>query len=260
VAPIANAGADTTGLVNVAVAFDGSGSSDPDGTIEAYDWDWGDGTEHGTGATPSHTYTSRGLYEVTLKVTDNDGITATDVCVVNIYVPPVAVITTDNLKLFRWELGSFSAESSYDPDGTIVSYNWDWGDGTADNTTSTAMHSWTSKGTYTVTLTVTDNDGVSSTATVTVTILTPCIGLKELIDLLYSFNLKQGINNSLDVKLQHAQDALCNLERQDFNRAVNLLEAFMQEVEAQRDKYITSSQADQLLTLTERIIASIPVE
>ena len=39
----------------VALNFDGSGSSDPDGTIVAYDWDFGDGTT-GTGATPTHTY------------------------------------------------------------------------------------------------------------------------------------------------------------------------------------------------------------
>jgi len=150
-------------------------------------------------------------------------------------------------------------EGSYDPDGTIVSYEWDWGDGSAHDTTEAATHDWP-KGTYTVTLTVTDNDGVSASTTVEVTVITPCMSLKDLIDLLCSFNLMHGINNSLDVKLQHAQDALCNLERQDFSRAVNLLEAFMQEVEAQRGKYVTDDQATQLVTLTERIIAAIPEE
>jgi hypothetical protein len=57
------------------VVFDGSASSDPDGTIESYSWDFGDGSE-GTGATPSHTYAQVGVYTVTLTVADNEGETA----------------------------------------------------------------------------------------------------------------------------------------------------------------------------------------
>lgn len=57
-----------------AVAFDGTGSTDPDGEIEAYAWDFGDGTT-GTGATPSHTYPAAGTYTVKLTVTDAGGAT-----------------------------------------------------------------------------------------------------------------------------------------------------------------------------------------
>lgn len=55
--------------------FDASGSSDPDGSIVSYEWDFGDGNS-GSGAMPGHTYASDGAYTVTLTVTDNDGATA----------------------------------------------------------------------------------------------------------------------------------------------------------------------------------------
>ena len=66
----------TSSAVNLAASFDGSGSSDPDGTIASYAWDFGDG-DTGTGATPSHTYATAGTYTVKLTVTDNGGATDT---------------------------------------------------------------------------------------------------------------------------------------------------------------------------------------
>ena len=62
----------TASVVNLAASFDGSGSTDPDGTIASYAWDFGDRTT-GTGATPSHTYATAGTYQVKLTVTDNRG-------------------------------------------------------------------------------------------------------------------------------------------------------------------------------------------
>ncbi len=71
--PQAVAGADvTSGPAPLTVGFDGAGSSDPDGTITAYEWDFGDGTSD-TGASPSHTYPAPGAYLVTLRVTDDGG-------------------------------------------------------------------------------------------------------------------------------------------------------------------------------------------
>jgi hypothetical protein len=67
--PTANAGGPYTGAFGAPVALDGTGSSDPDGDALTYAWDFGDGST-GSGATTSHTYTTRATYTVTLTVDD----------------------------------------------------------------------------------------------------------------------------------------------------------------------------------------------
>ena len=58
-------------------SFDASGSSDPDGSITSYQWDFGDGNG-GSGVAPQHSYAADGTYTVTLTVTDNDNATDND--------------------------------------------------------------------------------------------------------------------------------------------------------------------------------------
>jgi YVTN family beta-propeller protein len=65
---------DTPAQAGSATSFDGSASSDPDGTVGQYDWDWGDGSQSlDAGPTPSHTYATGDTYNVTLTVIDNEG-------------------------------------------------------------------------------------------------------------------------------------------------------------------------------------------
>jgi hypothetical protein len=64
-----------TGVVPLTVSFYGSGSTDPDGTVASYSWNFGDGG-NSTAANPSHTYTSAGTYTATLTVTDNKNASA----------------------------------------------------------------------------------------------------------------------------------------------------------------------------------------
>ena len=63
-----------------------SGSSDPDGTVIGYSWNWGDNTPAGSGITSSHNY-APGTYTITLTVTDNQGATATQTTQVTIAAP-----------------------------------------------------------------------------------------------------------------------------------------------------------------------------
>ncbi len=143
--------------------FDGSGSSDPDGTITSYAWVFGDGTT-GSGATVSHTYTAGGTYIATLTVTDNGGATGTQSQNVTVNAPPVASFTT----ACSGVTCNFNGSASSDPDGTITSYAWVFGDGTT-GSGATVSHTYTA-GTYTVTLTVVDNGGAVSTQSKSVTV------------------------------------------------------------------------------------------
>ncbi|WP_372480606.1 S8 family serine peptidase [Halomicrobium sp. HM KBTZ05] len=82
--PSAAAAADPTDpSVGETVTFDGSASSDPDGTIESYQWDFGDGNT-GSGVTVEHSYDAADEYQATLTVTDDSGASTTDGVVVNV--------------------------------------------------------------------------------------------------------------------------------------------------------------------------------
>jgi len=72
-----------TGTAPVTVSFDASASSDPDGTIASYAWQFGDGGT-GSGKTIAHTYSAAGSFTATLKVTDNGGATATSSKTINV--------------------------------------------------------------------------------------------------------------------------------------------------------------------------------
>ncbi len=143
------------------IHFDASESYDPDGTIVAYSWDFGDGTT-ATGVAVDHAYEDDGIYTVTLTVTDDDGATGSATATKNVLNrPPVALFTGNATTVMQNEAIDFDASESYDPDGTIVSYSWDFGDGTT-VTGVTVDHAYSEDGNYTVTLTVTDDDGASS--------------------------------------------------------------------------------------------------
>ena len=144
------------------VTFDASESYDPDGIIVSYEWNFGDGTT-ATGITVSHSYPATGEYTVTLTVTDDDG--AIDTAKVKKTVlnqGPLAAFTESAHTVDTDETIYFDASDSYDPDGIIISYSWDFGDGNT-ATGVEAEHAYQNSGTYTVTLTVTDNDGATDT-------------------------------------------------------------------------------------------------
>jgi PKD repeat protein len=86
--------------------------------------------------------------------------------------PPVARFTFSPANPIVNQWITFDATSSYDPDGSIVSYTWDFGDG-ATATGSRVTKRYSAAGTYTVTLTVTDNRGATNSASQTITVTSP---------------------------------------------------------------------------------------
>ncbi|MGC0271840.1 PKD domain-containing protein [Pseudactinotalea sp. Z1739] len=154
------------------VAFDASGSSDSDGAIVSYEWDFGDG-DTGSGVSPSHTYAESGTYQVTLTVTDDDGASAELTREVSVVEPPVNVPPVAEFEVSVTDLMvSVDASESSDPDGEIVAYDWDFGDGSSGEGLI-ANHTYTEAGEYTVTLTVTDDDGEADSASREVTVIEP---------------------------------------------------------------------------------------
>ena len=146
--------------------LDGSTSSDPDGTVSAWTWDFGDGAAAGSGATTPHTYATDGTYTVKLTVTDDRGAkdTVSHQVVVKSNAKPVAAFTSACTEL----VCGFDASTSSDADGTVASYAWSFGDG---STGSGAKPSHTyAAGTFNVRLTVTDDQGATDTVTHPVTV------------------------------------------------------------------------------------------
>ncbi len=87
--------------------FDGSYLYDPDGTIVSYEWDFGDGTT-ALGVSPTHTYQDDGTYRLSLTVTDDLGVTDTNLVLFDIWnVPPG----------LRWRLMNLSAKATSSPPG-----------------------------------------------------------------------------------------------------------------------------------------------
>ena len=176
--PVADAGGNIT--VNDAdssnseeITLDGSGSYDPDGSIISYKWYKRDGSAISfvfidSGENLNHTF-SLGDYLVKLEVEDNDGVIATDLVniVVNPNQSPIADPGPDQTIVLGATV-SFDGSGSSD-DGTIVSYNWDFDDGTT-GSGMTTTHTYSSAGIYTVILTVTDNGEATASNTTTITV------------------------------------------------------------------------------------------
>ena len=180
-APVADAGPDQTlvdtddnGTENV--TLDASASSDSDGTISFYDWNWSGGSASGVSPTVE---LSVGVTNIELTVTDNEGATATDQVSITIEepanLPPLADAGSDQTITDADDNGTESvtldASASSDPDGNIESYSWSVdGSEIAIGVSPTVE---LSVGVTTIELTVTDNEGATDTDEVVVTIEEP---------------------------------------------------------------------------------------
>ena len=182
-APIADAGGPYADDEGSEIVFNGSGSNDADGDTLSYSWDFGDGST-GTGVNPTHIYSAGGVYTITLIVNDGlvdsePAITTADIQEMNNF--PIAIAGTDK-SAFIGETISFDGSGSYDSDGFIVSYAWDFGDG-ATASGEGVSHSYDSSGDYTVILTVTDDEGLINQDSALVIISEEIVGPTAVINI-----------------------------------------------------------------------------
>ena len=138
----------TTGAAPLLVTFDASASVDGDGQVVAYQWDLhGDGTAvETTSPTISHSY-GPGVHIVTVVAVDDDGLASAPASVtVRASDPPTAVADVPNHARSGQTI-LFDASRSFDPDGQVVSYTFEFGDGTVVTTSSDRVpHTFTTAG------------------------------------------------------------------------------------------------------------------
>ena len=163
--PTVSAGGSPTKILpGDSVGFTASGS-DVDGGPLTYAWDFGDGANSNS-QNPSHPYAAVGTYTAIVTVTDPGGLTATASVVIQVIDgKPEARFTVTPFLAAVGQALVFDGGASNDPGGAIVSYRWDFGDGTPLASGVLAAKAYAAPGTYTVSLTVTDTDGFTDTET-----------------------------------------------------------------------------------------------
>lgn len=169
-APIADAGDDRTVCAYEPVQFDGSGSTGGGRRIKSYEWDFGDGN-FGVGVSPTHKYDQKGIYTARLVITvagnSACGTMVEDVAQITVLGAPSAAFTAFSPgaeipnRACPGEAIQFDAENSQPATNSkIVSYQWDFGDGTTGKG-RILEHVYENTGRYTATLTIVTNTEAS---------------------------------------------------------------------------------------------------
>lgn len=151
--------------------FNGTLSSDPDGTVVGYSWTGPGGAVVSTAASFSNTFAGPRTFNLTLTVTDNQGGT-------NSVTKQVVVTGGGNqapVASFTYSCNAshsctFDGTGSSDPDGSIASYSWTYPNNVVASTASSFSRTYGRAGSFNLTLTVTDNGGATNSTTQTINV------------------------------------------------------------------------------------------
>ena len=160
-----------SGSTPLEVSFTGSGSSDPDGTVDVHEWDFDDGSPVSNEADTTHVYTTPGLYTVTLTVVDNEGATRSATRCRDRHRQHSA----GRCGRLRRDLGRDRPEHRVLVRGIERCRGshhllLDFDDGSPATTVANPTHAYGAEGSYTATLTVTDAGGLSATDSVEISV------------------------------------------------------------------------------------------
>lgn len=139
-------------------------STDVDGTVRSWRWTFDDGTDSLEQNPPAHTFQEGRTHNVTLRVTDDDGDDDETTKAVRVNALPRADFTFSPAQPDPGQPVAFNSTSE-DPDGALVTWEWDFDDGTPTVEGENVTHAFDDLRRYDVTLTVTDNDGANATIT-----------------------------------------------------------------------------------------------
>ncbi len=268
--PVADIGGPYASGEGVNFTLDASGSNDPDNDIVLYEWDLDDDGvyDDATGVTTTAAFKDNGVYTVGLKVTNGYGDYDTDSTSVTVENLPPEVNAGPDQVLYIGDTVSVNAEfaDSGKLDTHVATIYW--GDGSSETGTLTepnggpgsvtGNHNYDWCGNYSVTIEVTDDDGdVGNDECVVEVLPVPEVMVEILSGELDALELPAGIANSLNASLVTAAETLLDSNPSNDGAAINALEAFINELEAQRDKKITSDVADSLISKAQETIAAI---
>ncbi len=167
--PVADPGPAKAAEVGESVLFDGEASSDPDGALQSYHWDFGDGTPVDENMVTTHVYEAGGEYTVTLTVTDDCGSSSDAAAIVTVSEADLGELRADAGPDRSVRLGEELEFDGTASTGDIIAYQWEFGDGSF-GFGPVKTHSYTDTGAYSVTLTIWDSDFNEATDPAEVTV------------------------------------------------------------------------------------------
>ncbi|MDP1861854.1 MAG: DNA/RNA non-specific endonuclease [Gemmatimonadaceae bacterium] len=256
--PVAAVNGPWIGNEGSSISLSAAASTDADGDMLSYAWNFGDGT-FATGVSATKTWTQNGIYAVRMVVTDVRGLVDSVVTTATIANVAPSVSALPNATLLPGEI--YAASGTFaDPGADSWLATVDFGEGAGQVSLPLSgfgfsfSNTYAAAGVFTVTVRVSDGEAIAASSA-TVTVLSDAQSIARAIALVEGLPLNAGNINSLRVKLKNA---LKQIERENFTPGVNMLEALLNEVDAfEQSGRLTNAQAAPLRDLVTRLITSL---